>query len=188
MVDLLISCEFSGRVREAFRKKGINAVSCDLLDSELPGPHIKGDVLDILDNGWDGLIAFPPCTYLAVSGASWFKTRQKEQEQAIDFFMKHINADIKHICVENPVSIMSTVYRKPDQYIQPWMFGHGETKRTCLWLKNLPRLQPSNIVDGREQKVWKESPGKNRWKNRSRTYQGIADAMANQWSETIKNG
>ena len=127
------------------------------------------------------MIAHPPCTHLAVSGARWFKSKEKEQKEAIDFFMKLVNAPIPKICVENPISIMSTRYRKPDQIIQPWMFGHGETKATCLWLKNLPKLKPTNIVDGRKGRVHRESPGPNRWKNRSRTYQGIADAMSEQW-------
>ncbi len=186
MDEILIACEFSGIVREAFRKKGYDAVSCDFLDSEIPGKHIVGNVLDVLDNGWDMLIAFPPCTHLAVSGARWFQFRQKEQKQAIAFFMQLINAPIKKICVENPVSIMSTKYRKPDQIIQPWMFGHGETKKTCLWLKNLPKLTPTKIVEGRFERVWRESPGVDRWKNRSRTYQGIAKAMAEQWGYAFK--
>jgi len=180
-VNVLVACEFSGIVRDAFENKGHKATSCDLLPTERFGEHIQGNIHHHLDEGWDLMIAHPPCTHLAVSGARWFKDKQQEQKEAIAFFMALINAPIPKICVENPVSIMSRVYRKPDQIIQPWMFGHGETKATCLWLKNLPKLQPTNIVEGRTPRVHYESPGPNRWKNRSRTYQGIADAMADQW-------
>jgi site-specific DNA-cytosine methylase len=180
---VLVACEFSGIVSEAFRKKGHDAWSCDLLPTEKNGPHICGDVLEILDGKWDLMIAHPPCTHLAVSGARWFKHKEKEQNASIDFFMKLIKAPIPKICVENPISIMSTVYRKPDQIIQPWMFGHGETKATCLWLKNLPLLEPTKIVKGREARVHRLSPSPNRWKERSRTYTGIAEAMAEQWGE-----
>lgn len=175
---VLVACEFSGIVRDAFIAKGHDAVSCDLLPSERPGFHIKGDVLRFLD-GWDLMVAFPPCTDLAVSGARWFK--DKNQSPAIAFFLSLVNAPIKKIAIENPIGIMSTIYRKPDQIIQPWMFGHGETKATCLWLKGLPKLKPTNIVEGRAARVHKEPPGPDRWKNRSRTYQGIADAMADRW-------
>ena len=180
-MNILIACEFSGIVRDAFIGRGHDAVSCDVLPSERPGPHITGDVLMWLDDGWDLMIAHPPCTYLAVSGARWFKDRLEEQKEAIEFFMDMVNAPIEKICTENSVSIMSTVYRKPDQYIQPWQHGHGETKKTGLWLKGLPLLKPSNIVNGRETRVHYESPGPNRQKNRSRTYTGIAGAMAEQW-------
>jgi hypothetical protein len=187
-MNVLIACEFSGIVRDAFIAKGHEAWSCDLLPTEKPGKHIQDNVLNHLDDhwgtntsDWDLMIAHPPCTHLAVSGARWFKDKQHEQKYAIDFFMKLVNAPIPKICVENPVSIMSTVYRKPDQIIQPWWFGHGETKATCLWLKGLPKLVPTTIVEGRQPRVHYESPGKNRWKNRSRTMQGIADAMAAQW-------
>lgn len=180
-MKILIACEFSGIVRDAFIKKGHEAWSCDLLPTERPGPHYKQDVLEIINCGWDMMIAHPPCTHLAVSGARWFKDKQKEQKEAIEFFMNLINASIDKICVENPISIMSTKYRKPDQIIQPWQYGHGETKSTCLWLKGLPKLKPTNIVEGREQKIWKLPPSKDRWKLRSITYQGIADAMAEQW-------
>jgi len=181
-LNVLVACEFSGIVREAFRKRGHNAWSCDLLLTEISSPyHIQDDVLNNLDENWDLMIAHPDCTHLAVSGARWFKNKIEEQRGAIEFFMKLVNAPISKICVENPVSIMSTVYRKPDQIIQPWMFGHGETKATCLWLKNLPKLQPTKIVDGRVPRVHHEPPSPDRWKNRSRTYQGIAEAMANQW-------
>ena len=178
----LVACEYSGVVRDAFLKQGHNAISCDLLPTEQPGPHYEGDVLDILDNGWDLMIAHPPCTHLAVSGARWFKDKQQEQKEALNFVRVLLDAPIKHIALENPVSVISSKIRKPDQIIQPWQFGHGETKKTCLWLKNLPPLQPTNIVEGREQRIWKLPPSKDRWKLRSITYQGIADAMAQQWS------
>ena len=168
-------------MRDAFLKQGHNAISCDLLPTEQPGPHYEGDVLDILDNGWDLMIAHPPCTHLAVSGARWFKDKQQEQKDALDFVRVLLDAPIKHIALENPVSVISSKIRKPDQIIQPWQFGHGETKKTCLWLKNLPPLQPTKIVDGREQRIWKLPPSKDRWKLRSITYQGIANAMAEQW-------
>ena len=186
MKRILIACEFSGTVRDAFAAKGWDAWSCDLLPSETPGNHLQCDALSILHQGWDMMIAHPPCTHLAVSGARWFKNKVEEQKQGVEFFLALTNANIPKICVENPVCIMSTIYRKPDQIIQPWQFGHGETKATCLWLKNLPKLKPSNLVDGREGKVWKMPPGPNRWKERSRTYPGIAKAMAEQWSEFIK--
>ncbi len=178
---VLVACEFSGIVREAFRKKGHDAWSCDLLDTEIPGNHIKGDVLEQLDKGWDLMIAHPPCTHLAVSGARWFRDKMDEQGVALHFVMTLMNARIPRIVTENPIGVISTKIRKPDQIIQPWMFGHGETKATCLWLKNLPLLKPTNIVDGRVARVHKEPPSPDRWKNRSRTYQGIADGMAEQW-------
>lgn len=180
-MNVLVACEFSGVVRDAFVRRWHNAWSCDFLPTESPGPHVQGDVLDLLDGNWDLMIAFPPCTHLAVSGARWFKYKQKEQAEALEFVRKLLDAPIPRIALENPVSVISTKIRKPDQYIQPWMFGHGETKKTCLWLKNLPPLKPTNIVDGREGRVWKEPPGPDRWKNRSRTYFGIAEAMAEQW-------
>lgn len=180
-MKVLIACEFSGIVRDAFRLRGHNAMSCDLLPTEKPGPHYQGDVMDIINDGWDMMIAHPPCTHLAVSGARWFKDKQKEQKDAIEFFMALINSPIDKIVVENPISIMSTRYRKPDQIIQPWMFGHGETKATCLWLKNLPPLLPTNVVSGREQRIHKMPPSPERWKVRSKTYAGIAEAMAEQW-------
>ena len=182
---VLIACEFSGIVRDAFLQNGIEAVSCDLLESEQPGPHICGDVLDQLDRNWSMMIAFPPCTHLAVSGARWFKGKQKEQGLALSFFRRLLDAPIPRIAVENPVSIVSTRIRKPDQIVQPWQFGHGETKATCLWLKGLPLLQPTNIVDGREQRIHKMSPSKNRWRERSRTFAGIASAMASQWGTQL---
>ena len=181
IMKVLVACEFSGVVRDAFSSNGHEAWSCDILDSETEGNHIKGDVLDVLNDGWDLMIAHPPCTHLAVSGARWFKDKQDEQKEAIDFFMKLANAPIDKICIENPVCIMSSRWRKPDQTIQPWMFGHGEVKRTCFWLKNLPKLNATNVVEGREARVHLMPESKKRWKERSRTYQGIADAMANQW-------
>lgn len=180
-MKVLVACEFSGIVRDAFRAQGHDAVSVDYLDTERPGKHIKGDVRPELDGDYDLLIAFPPCTHLAVSGARWFKDKSHAQAEAIRFFMELAMAPIHRIAIENPVGIMSTKYRKPDQIIQPWQFGHGETKATCLWLKNLPPLVPTRIVDGREARVHKEPPGPDRWKNRSRTFHGIADAMADQW-------
>lgn len=182
-MKVLVACEFSGIVRDAFIAKGHDAVSCDLLPTERPGPHILANLKDIITMRFDLMIAHPPCQHLAVSGARWFKDKQVEQQEAIDFFMMIVNAPcIDKIAVENPIGIMSTHFRKPDQIVQPWMFGHGETKATCLWLKGLPKLQPTNIVEGREGKVWRMPPSKTRWMDRSRTYQGLADAMAEQWS------
>lgn len=177
---VLIACEESGTVRDAFIKRGHDAVSCDIIPTSSPGPHLEGDVLGILD-GWDMMIAFPPCTHLAVSGARWFKDKQVEQAKAIRFFMALADAPIEKIAIENPISIMSTRWRKPDQIIQPWQFGHGETKATCLWLKNLSLLVPTNIVQGREARIHRMPPGPDRARERSKTFQGIADAMADQW-------
>jgi site-specific DNA-cytosine methylase len=161
-------------------------MSCDLLECENfgRGPHYQGDVRDVLDDGWDLMVAHPPCDHLAVSGARWFKEKRADgrQQAAIEFFMMLARADIPRICIENPVCIMSSHWRKPDQIIQPWQYGHGETKATCLWLKNLPKLKPTNIVEGREARVHRMPPGPDRWKERSRTFQGVADAMADQWS------
>lgn len=168
-------------MREAFHRKGHDAWSCDLLPTEILGNHTQTDVRSILQDGWDLMIAHPPCTHLAVSGARWFKEKRIKQEEALKFVKTLMDAPIPHIAVENPISVISTKIRKPDQIIQPWMFGHGETKTTCLWLKNLPLLKPTNVVEGREGRVWKESPSPDRWKNRSRTYRGIAEAMAAQW-------
>lgn len=181
---VLVACEFSGIVRDEFILSGHDAVSCDLLSSERPGPHVQDNVLNILDQGWDLMIAHPPCTHLAVSGSRWFKDKQQEQIEALEFVHRLLVAPIRHIALENPISIISTKIRKPDQIIQPWQFGHPETKATCLWLKNLPKLQPTNIVSFDYQKfsrVALESPGPERWKNRSRTLYGIAEAMASQW-------
>jgi hypothetical protein len=180
-LKILVACEFSGAVRDAFLAKGHDAVSCDLLPGETEGPHIVGDVSAVLGWGWDLMVCHPPCTHLAVSGSRWFKDKQAEQAEALDFVRKLLAAPIDKIALENPVSIISSRVRKPDQVIQPWQFGHGETKATCLWLKNLPKLGPTNIVAGRDAKVHRMPPGPNRWKERSRTYAGIAAAMAEQW-------
>jgi len=184
-LKVLVACEYSGAVRDAFSARGWEAWSCDLLPSETKGNHYQGDVRDILGKGWDLLVAHPPCTHLAVSGARWFYKKRKEQKAALAFVRLLLNAPIPHIALENPVSIISTKIRKPTQVIQPWQFGHGETKATCLWLKGLPELRPTRVVSGREQRVWLLPPSENRWKERSRTYRGIARAMAKQWSEYI---
>lgn len=178
---VLIACEYSGRVRDAFLARGHDAMSCDLLPTERTGPHYQGDVMDIIGDGWDLLIAHPPCTHLAVSGARWFKEKQQEQAEALEFVRGLMAAPIKRKALENPVSIISSRIRKPDQVIQPWQFGHGETKATCLWLDGLPKLVPTEVVEGREAVVHRMPPGPDRWKNRSRTYSGIAAAMAAQW-------
>jgi site-specific DNA-cytosine methylase len=200
-MNVLVACEESQEVCKAFRKRGHMAFSCDLQECSGGHPewHIMGDCLPILGgrcdvvtmdgkkhtipDKWDLIIAHPPCTDLAVSGARWFPEKQKDfrQQKACVFFMEMALADCDRIAVENPIGIMSSVYRKPDQIIQPWQFGHGEVKATCLWLKNLPKLIPTDIVDGREQRVWKMPPGPDRAKLRSRTYPGIARAMAEQW-------
>ena len=184
-MKVLVACEYSGRVREAFRKRGHDAWSCDLLESEDNSQyHIIGDVLKILDCGsWDMMIAHPPCTDLAVSGARYFaeKIADGRQQRALDFVRTLMEAPIPKKAIENPISVISTHIRKPDQIIHPYMFGHGETKATCLWLFGLPLLKPTNIVEGREHKIHLMPPGPDRWKNRSRTYQGIADAFAEQW-------
>lgn len=177
-MKVLVACEYSGKVRDAFLHAGHEAMSCDLLPTDVPGPHYQGNVLDILYNNWDLMIAHPPCTHLAVSGARWFKYKKAEQSDALDFVSTLLNAPIPRIALENPISIISTKIRKPDQIIQPWQFGHGETKATCLWLKGLPKLKSTNIVNGREQRIFRLPPSDNRWKIRSETYQGIANAMA----------
>lgn len=179
---VLVACEFSGAVRRAFAARGHYAISCDLLPSEdNSNNHWNCDVRDVLESGWDLMIAHPPCTHLAVSGARWFKGKKDEQAHGLGFVMQLWAAPVDRICVENPVSILSSRWRRPDQIIQPWQFGHGETKATCLWLKNLPPLAPTNIVEGREPRVHHASPGEDRWKERSRTMHGIAEAMADQW-------
>lgn len=180
-MNVLVACEFSGRVRDAFIRRGHNAISCDFVQSEVGGPHIAGDVSGLLDYGWDLMVAHPPCTYLAVSGARWFRDRLPEQLSALAFARSLLSADIPMIALENPISVISTAIRRPDQIIQPWMFGHGETKATCLWLKGLPKLVPTDIVEGRVASVHRMAPGPNRSTNRSRTYEGIARAMAEQW-------
>ncbi|OOY15079.1 hypothetical protein [Thioclava sp. DLFJ4-1] len=180
---VLVACEYSGVVRDAFLRMGHEAMSCDLLDTEVPGPHYKGDVRDVLDYPWDMMVAHPPCTHLSVSGARHFEAKRMDgrQQAAVSFFMMLAKADIPRIAIENPVCIMSSLYRKPDQTIQPWQFGHGETKATCLWLKGLPLLRPTKIVEGREARVHRMPPGPDRWKERSRTFPGIGEAMAQQW-------
>lgn len=180
---ILVACEFSGRVRDAFIRQGHDAVSCDILPSDSPdGPHWQGDVRDILDeDDWDMMIAHPPCTHLAVSGARWFEDKLDEQWEALEFVRTLMAAPINRIAIENPVSIISSRIRKPDQIIHPWQFGHGERKTTCLWLKNLPPLTPTNVVDGRASVVHRMAPGPARWKARSTTYSGIAEAMSQQW-------
>lgn len=183
---VLIACEYSGAVRNAFTALGHDAMSCDLLPTDTPGSHYQGDVRDVINGCFDLMIAHPPCTHLSVSGAKHFAEKRIDgrQQSAISFFMMLAKSDIPMIAVENPVCIMSSLYRKPDQIIQPWQFGHGETKSTCLWLKGLPLLQPTNIVEGRDDRIHKMPPGPNRWKERSKTYGGIADAMAAQWGSS----
>ena len=182
---VLVACEESQEVCKAFRALGHEAYSCDIQECSGGHPewHIKGDVLPLLTERWDLIIAFPPCTDLAVSGARWFQQKREDgrQQRSIEFFMQFVNADCPKIAIENPIGIMSSEFRRPDQIIQPWMFGHGETKATCLWLKNLPLLVPTNIVDGREQRVWGMGPSPERAKQRSKTFSGIAKAMAEQW-------
>lgn len=181
---VLIACEYSGRVRQAFRDLGHEAWSCDLLPAEDASPwHKIVDVRHALNGAWDLMIAHPPCTHLAVSGARHFAAKRADgrQQAALKFVQMLLDAPIKRIALENPVSIISSMIRKPDQIIQPWQFGHGETKATCLWLKNLPKLVPTDIVEGREARVHRMPPSADRWKERSRTYEGIARAMAAQW-------
>lgn len=183
---VLVACEYSGRVRDAFLRAGHEAMSCDLLPTDEPGPHYQGDIRDVLYVGpmslpWDLMIAHPPCTHLAVSGARWFKGKLTEQAEALEFVRMLMDAPIERIAIENPISIISSRIRKPDQVIQPWQYGHGETKATCLWLKGLPKLTPTNIVEGREARVHRMPPGPDRWKERSRTFEGVAAAMAAQW-------
>lgn len=180
---VLIACEYSGAVRDAFTRGGHDAMSCDLLPAETPGQHYQGDVRDVLDYPWDLMIAHPPCTHLSVSGARHFADKRMDgrQQSAVSFFMALARAPIPKIAIENPVCIMSRMWRKPDQIIQPWQFGHGETKATCLWLKGLPPLRHAQIVEGRENRIHRMPPSADRWKERSRTFQGIADAMADQW-------
>lgn len=190
---VLAACEFSGRVRDAFRSRGHDAWSCDLLPSEAPGPHIQGNVLYHLDEDWDLVIAFPPCTYLCPSGIHW-NTRRPERrkltKKALDFVFYLWKAPVDRLCIENPVGILSTKFERPSQFIHPWQFGHPEAKRTCLWLRGLPRLAPTNVLPLPESGRWdnqtpsgqnKMGPSPDRWKRRSLTYQGIADAMAEQW-------
>jgi len=203
-MKVLVACEFSGIVREAFRAKGHDAWSCDLVPTEIPGQHIQGNVLEILDDGWDMMIAHPPCTHLSCSGAKHFskKIADGRQQQGIDFFMKFTTTSIPLVCIENPIGIMSRLYRKPDQIIQPWQFGHEAQKSTCLWLKGLPKLCPTNIVgkgdfyvspSGKKLPVWYGDASLNGKKIgynteemkriRNRTFKGVAEAMAEQWSK-----
>jgi hypothetical protein len=189
MARVLVACEYSGTVRDAFLACGHDAMSCDLLPTESPGPHYQGNVFDVIDYPWDLMIAHPPCTHLSVSGSRHFATKRMDgrQQAGVSFFMRLAKSDIRHIAIENPVCVMSSLWRKPDQTIQPWQFGHGETKATCLWLKGLPPLKPTNEVAGREARVHKMPPSENRWKERSRTYAGIAEAMALQWGAFIEH-
>ena len=186
-VKVLVGCEYSGIVRDAFIRGGHEAMSCDLLPTELPGPHYQGDLRDVLDYPWDLAIFHPPCTDLSVSGARHFEAKRMDGRQyaSVAFFMSLTKTDIPRVAIENPVCIMSSLWRKPDQIIQPWQFGHGETKVTCLWLKGLPKLVPTNVVDGRENRIHRMPPSAERGKLRSATYQGIADAMAQQWGVDI---
>ena len=193
-MKVLVACEYSGVVRDAFRALGHDAMSCDLLPTDVEGPHYQGDVRDILNDGWDLMIAHPPCTHLAVSGARWFKDKVQEQAESLEFVRLLMDAPIPRIAIENPVSVISSRIRKPDQIIQPWMFGHEATKTTCLWLKNLTQLMPTDVVgkgarhvtkSGRSLPDWYNlPPSPDRWKIRSATYAGIAQAMAQQWGNS----
>lgn len=188
-MKVLVACEYSATVRDAFRARGFDAWSCDLLPTEGDERwHFQGDCLPLLRQGWDLLVCHPPCTDLAVSGARHFAAKQADgrQQRALDFVQALLGAPIPHIALENPVSIISSRIRKPDQIIQPWQFGHGETKATCLWLKNLPKLKPTDIVEGREPRVHRMPPSPDRWKERSRTFAGVALAMAEQWGDFLK--
>ena len=189
-MKVLIACEYSGAVRDAFINNGHDAMSCDLLPTDVDGPHYQGDVFDVINDGWDLMIAHPPCTHLAVSGARWFKDKVKEQAESLEFVRRLMDAPIDKMAIENPISIISSRIRKPEQIIQPWMFGHPEAKATCLWLKGLPTLSATDVLTKPECGYWsnqtpsgqnKLGPSKDRWKERSKTYQGIATAMANQW-------
>lgn len=192
-MKVLVACEYSGRVRDAFRSKGHDAVSCDLLPTDVPGPHYQGDIRDLLTDHWDLLIAFPPCTYLAASGMHWTTRGLRDPqltEDALDFVRLLMDAPVHRIALENPIGCISSRVRKPDQYIQPWQFGHPHSKKTCLWLKNLPTLEHTDVLELPESGRWenqtksgqnKLTPSDDRWKIRSMTYQGVADAMADQW-------
>lgn len=196
-MKVLVACEYSGAVRDAFIRGGHDAMSCDLLPTESDGPHYRGDVRDVLDYPWDLMIAHPPCTHLSVSGARHFDGKRLDgrQQAAVSFFMTLAKADIPRVCIENPVCIMGTLWRKPDQVIQPWQFGHPESKATCLWLRGLDPLQPTNILQVPESGHWENQtasgqnnlpPSENRWKIRAKTYQGIAEAMVSQWASVQK--
>jgi hypothetical protein len=204
-MKVLVACEYSGTVRDAFIARGHDAMSCDLLPTDAPGPHYQGNVFDIINDGWDLMIAHPPCTYLTVSGNKWLKDqpsrksgvlvgeqRRKARVEALAFVYGLWKSIIPMVCIENPIGVLSSLFRKPDQVIQPWMFGHGETKATCFWLRGLPLLQPTHRDNdlfckpepmGRLQRLHLLPPSADRWKIRSKTYQGIADAMAEQWGE-----
>tara|TARA_R110000796_G_scaffold171969_3_gene288968 strand:- start:341 stop:985 length:645 start_codon:yes stop_codon:yes gene_type:complete len=199
-VKILIACEYSGIVRDAFAKKGHDVMSCDILPTESEGKHYQGDVFDVLHDDWDMMIAHPPCTHLSVSGARWFKDKQQEQKEALDFVRMLLDAPIKHIALENPVSVISSKIRKPDQIIQPWQFGHEAQKTTCLWLKNLPHLKHTKVVSKGEFTTFKSGKKHPKWyadalklskhermKVRSKTFQGIAQAMAEQWSKPYED-
>lgn len=187
-MKVLIGCEYSGVIRDAFIRGGHDAMSCDLLETEQPGPHYKGDLFDVIDYPWDLAIFHPACTHLSVSGSRYFAEKRMDgrQQAAVAFFMRIVRSSehIPKTAIENPVCIMSSLYRKPDQIIQPWQFGHGETKATCLWLKGLSLLVPSNIVEGREARIHHMPPSPERWKERSRTFLGIGQAMADQWGKS----
>lgn len=189
-MKILVACEESQAVTIELRRLGHEAYSCDIIPCSGGRPewHLQQDVIPLLTQKWDMILAFPPCTHLAVSGARWFAAKRADgrQQNAIDFFMRFANSDCPRIAIENPVGIMSTVWKKPDQIIQPWQFGHGETKKTCLWLKGLPPLIPTEIVEGREQRIWKMPPSEDRAKNRAKTFPGIARAMAEQWAGDIR--
>ncbi len=190
-MNVLVACEFTGTVRDAFIRLGHHAMSCDLLPTESPGPHYQGDLFDVIDANWDLGIFHPECTHLAVSGARHFEAKRMNgrQQKAVAFFMRIVrrSSHIPKTAIEQPISIMSSVYRRPDQIIQPWQFGHGETKATCLWLKGLPLLIPTNIVEGREARIHKMPPSPDRWKERSKTFAGVAAAMAEQWGSANPN-
>ncbi len=183
---VLVACEFSGVVRDAFRTLGHDATSCDLLPTERPGPHIQGDVRELDLSGYDLLIAHPPCTYLTRTGARWWEGKEREQQEALSFVLWLLHAPVPSVCVENPPGKIGTAIRPADQYIQPWWFGHGETKMTGLWLHGLPQLVPTWVVEGREARTHFEAPGADRWMRRSRTLPGIAGAMAAQWGGLVK--
>ena len=191
-MKILVACEESQAVTIELRRLGHETYSCDIepCSGGHPEWHLQVDALELLKMKWNMILAFPPCTHLAVSGARYFEQKRKDgrQQAAIDFFMRFANADCPKIAIENPVGIMSTVWKKPDQIIQPWQFGHGETKKTCLWLKGLPPLIPTEIVEGREQRIWKMPPSEDRAKNRAKTFPGIARAMAEQWAGDIREG
>ena len=187
-LKVLVACEFSGTVRDAFAALGHDAWSCDLLPTETGKNHYQCDVRDVLGKEWDLMIAHPPCTHLSASGARWWKSKQREQAEAIEFVRLLMAAPIQRWAIENPIGKLSSAIRKPDQIIQPWQFGHGETKATCLWLQGLSLLTPTNMVDGRESRIHKMSPSPTRWKERSRTYAGIATAMALQWVRRCSTG